>query len=373
MSVQKKSSITVFFQPFLLIFVYFFSQFYTWQSGLPQISHFLILLTIFILVINKYKRLVFNKDLRILFIFLIYSICVNSVWMIYYNDLSYLYSTIYWVFNFIFLIVFLNLNEIEWSIYKKYILYFICISFFLEILFFLLGMGRYNFQPRYNGYFNDPNQMAFWVLCSISIYLIISKNKFFNFLVFFVGFCLIILTMSRSATLGLFIVVVGILFNARGLLIERLFYFLFTLLIFVFSAIYAYSVGWLDNIFNRFLHGIEEKDDQLESRGIDILISYPDHIIYGAGQGNYGLFSKTSNEIHSTWIGILFYYGIIGFLIFIVFLSNIFRRLSISDKLFVLGPMVYGFTTYSARTSIFWIFLGIVIYHKRNSMVKNNL
>ena len=128
-----------------------------------------------------------------------------------------------------------------------------------------------------------------------------------------------------------------------------------------------YNKGVFDGIISRLVEGIEEKDKQVEGRGFDILLDFPEHLIFGAGQGGYDIYSPTAHEIHSTWFGILFYYGAFGLILFLYFLYKIYRRLAFADRMLFLAPMIYGFTTYNARTTIFW-FLIAVFFLKRNTL-----
>lgn len=354
----------------LICFGVFFSQFYFLKSGLPQISHIIIAISLFLFFFNDLDKIKINSVVQFLFLFILYVLLVNFIWMVFYVDYTYLISSIYWLFNFLFFILICNFNKKESEAYKKYILRLIVFSFFLELLFFILNLGRYDFYPRYNGFFNDPNQMAFWVLCCLAIFFMFSQKKYVNMIVFVMGLVLIVSTMSRSAFLGLCFVALGFLFKQKGGLYKKILSFLSFVFLFFIFLYFAYIKGFFDELFKRFRFGIEDAEMQTESRGLNIIFSYPEYIFFGAGQGNYGLFSKTNNEIHSTWIGILFYYGIIGFILFAIFLYKIFKDLSISDKLLFLAPMVYGFTTYSARTSIFWIFLSLVVLLKKDFTVK---
>lgn len=354
--VINKSSVII----FLLTLSLFLSQFYLWESGIPQFSHIIMIVTLLFYI--PQKRYFSIYKIRILFIFIAYSLVVNLIWLIINKgDISYIYSILYWIFNFLFVFLFINLNDDDINKYKKLLLKTIFFSFVLEILVWVLGGGRYDYAPRYNGFFNDPNQMAFWVLGACSIYLYISEKKINNIIVYFLAIFLILLTLSRSALLGIPFLGLALVLKQRGKISNKIILITFSAFLAFFIFYFLYSLGYFDGLFSRFIEGIDEKDKQSQDRGFDILLKYPEYLLFGAGQGGYSLFSATSHEIHSTWFGMLFYYGIFGLGIFLLFLLKIFKKLPLADKILLLGPMVYGFTTYSARAAIFWFIISIFL------------
>lgn len=348
---------------FLIILGFFLSQFYIFPSGLPQPSHIFIVFSfiIFFIFHNKVKI----NDSKPLIYFVVYVIFINIYYTLIISDLSYIVSTIYWIFNLILFLVLVNLNILSIKKLFHYLKFIIPLSLIINIMIWAVGAGRYDFSPRYNGYFNDPNQMAFWVLCSCAIGLILFNNLKFKIIVYSLSFFLILLTMSRSATLGFLILTLGLIFQHKSRLDFKIIFSLISLLVAIVSFFILLKFGFLDNIVTRFSEGIQQNDDQVSSRGFDILINFPEYLLFGAGQGAYYLYSDTGNEIHSTWFGILFYYGIIGFFLFLSFLFNIFKKLDFAEKIIFLGPIFYGFFTYNARTLLFWFLVIIFLLHSK--------
>lgn len=349
---------------FILGFGFFLSQFYIFSSGLPQPAHIFIILSIFIFFIFHNEIKVFES--KYLIFFVCYTIFINIYYTFLIDDLSYIVSTIYWIFNLILFLTLVSLGDVYVKKLFYYLKYIIPVSLIINIMIWAVGAGRYDFSPRYNGYFNDPNQMAFWVLCSCAIGLILFNNLKFKIIVFSLSFFLILLTMSRSATLGFLILTLGLIFQHKSRLDFKIIFSLISLLVAIVSFFILLKFGFLDNIVTRFSEGIQQNDDQVSSRGFDILINFPEYLLFGAGQGAYYLYSDTGNEIHSTWFGVLFYYGIIGFFLFVSFLFNIFKRLDFAEKIIFLSPMFYGFFTYNARTLLFWFLVAIFLLYSKH-------
>lgn len=363
----KKSSvdsISVF-----LILAFFMSQFYLWASGLPQFSHIFIALGLLFFIYRSTKVNV--SDVKVFFIFICYVILVNLTWfMISGFEASYLVSIAYWIFNFLLFLLLVNLKNEHTAAFLRLILNFILLSYFLEILLWFLGFGKYSFQPRYNGFFNDPNQMAYWVLSTCAMYLYLSNKKTNNIIIYSLALFLIMLTLSRSAILGFIFLTFGLIFKQKGSILRKILLSLSSLVVATLIVLTLNSYGVFDEVIARILQGVSEKDEQAEGRGFDIVINFPEYLIFGAGQGNYSLYSPEGNEIHSTWFGIFFYYGIFGLSLFLTFLYTIVRKLSFADKIIFLSPMLYGFTTYSARTTIFWFFVAVFIMARKDMMNK---
>lgn len=356
----------------LVIFLslaFFMSQFYTWDSGTPQISHILILLAfiLFVLKINLLKV----SSAKILSLFMIYVLINNLVWF-FINDFDqgYLNSIAYWIFNFAFYLLLINLRKEREKHLLSCLLKIITFSYVLSVVLWLLDLGRYDFYPRYNGFFNDPNQMAFWVLSTCSIYLYVSDKKYKNFIIYGLAVFLILLTLSRSALLGFPFLTIALIAKQKGSVVKKIL-LTFASSIFLSAILFIlYNQGVFDGIISRLIEGIAEKDKQAEGRGFDILLDFPEHLIFGAGQGGYEIYSPTGHEIHSTWFGILFYYGTFGLILFLSFLYKIYRKLSFADKMLFLAPMIYGFTTYNARTTIFWFLIAVFFLKKDTSYYK---
>lgn len=344
----------------LLLLSFFMSQFYIWKSGLPQFSHIFIILAFLTFIVKG--RIIDISSTKLLSVFILYVILVNLIWFFINGfDSEYLKSTLYWLFNLLIFILLMNLKNTSVDTFFEYVLKIIFFSYLLEISIWLVGFGRYDYFPRYNGFFNDPNQMAFWVLSTCSIYLYISKKKIKNLIVFSLAIFLLLLTLSRSALLGVPFLAIALVAKQKGNVANRLLLTILSLIGLMIVGMFFYSRGVFNDIITRLIDGIDEKDSQIEGRGFDVLLSYPEHLFFGAGQGGYAIYHPIGNEIHSTWFGIIFYYGSFGLALFLGFLYQIFKKLSFADKILFLGPMFYGFTTYSARTTIFWFVVCIFL------------
>lgn len=364
-------------------FIYFFacaglvtSQFYLLPSGLPQFSHFLLLIFCILTVfsIPRFGSAVLTSDSKIVFFLLsffgVYVFTVNAIFSLLLGDYRFNLFSVYLFYNALIFVCFY-----EFLVFfrgAKRILGFslVCSLLFLFGL-YVFGFGRYDFSPRYNGYFNDPNQTAFWVLCLCSIYFIAVKGRpVAKFFVFIISLVVVLATMSRSAMVGLVLTMASFVFSllysdgaSRRVLIAKKAFAVFVL---VSLSLVLYSFSIESDLSKSVISRFAEVDfsSQAEARGFIRVIEYPNYLIFGAGQGGDYRFGSF-HEIHSTWIAFLFYYGVIGFSLFSFFVFYVGKGLGFSQFVAFLAPLAYSMSTFGARTPIFWVFMAVVLYFSR--------
>jgi len=345
-----------------------FSQYYIFASGVPQPAHYLIAISIFMFFISRFSILIDRSErfaVGFLFSFVIYQSAVNFTHFALSFYSGFIWQAIYILFGFSVLILISNLYLLNKNFLEKFS-NFGFLGLCLLLLMPIMGFGEYKFFPRYNAFFNDPNQMAFWVLCVAAICITYFANKRYyllSLLVFIISSFLIFLTLSRSGFVGLaamfagfVIILIGDL--AKNASAKKFLSLLLVLFLLVFISLYLVraDVEKFNLIIERFF--ATDFEEQAGIRGYGRFFEHPEFLIFGAGHGNELRFTPTGTEIHSTWAGLLFYYGVVGFLLFSGFIASILRKLSLGECFVFLAPLFYSFFTFGLRTPIFWIFLG---------------
>lgn len=353
-----------------------FSQFYIFDSGTPQPAHYLIAISICLFIFVRRRLILFNKDghiISFLFGFVLYQTIINLFYFTITGSIDFLMQLIYIVYGFFIFLMTSNLLLLHRNVLNR-ISFFALIGLLMLFIMPLVGVGSYKFAPRYNAFFNDPNQMAFWVLCISSICLChygATGKYFITALIFFVTILLIMFTASRSGLLGFGIMVAGYLHGfvkdfVINFNLKKLFWSAILIGCIYYGLIHSFN-KWLEVM----LFIMERVDDidamtQAEIRGYTRILKYPEYLIFGAGHGMELRFNEKALEIHSTWAGIIFYYGLLGFALFIIFIYSIFKKLNINERLLFAAPLIYSFSTFGLRTPIFWVFLGyfylVVLY-----------
>jgi len=366
---------------YFLFFVLF--PFYLFSSGQPQISH-LILVVIYALVIFSMFTQFFNvvNQNLIFLLFLIYVVFVNTIWLIVTYKMSFAVNSLFYVFN-ILLFYSTYLLYIKGDIDANLIRNSILAS--LLIQFFLLLQSGLDFSQRQMLFFNNPNQLGYYAIASLNIYFILGVNEVKNrdlvetiksILVYLLSFILLVFSSSKAALASYFLIISYILYiefvervNLSKLLMASI--GLVAILFFISS-----NMDTIDKIvehtelFNRTVHAGQESDDSLAGRGYDRITLYSQYLFLGAGEGYFDRFilSHHHGELHSTPANILFSYGVIGSLLFLIFFTNFFD-FYISKVLFFMSPvLLYGLTHNGIRSPLFWIALALsLIYSKKEN------
>jgi len=343
-----------------------FSQFYVSASGGIQPAHYLIVSSsVLLLVFGKLRYVIdgYERIIILLLSFVAYTALSNFYWYNQSGTEDFILSALYYLFDILLLLS--ALFAMRYS-NRQIIFSGVDIALILSLFIYLIGMGRYDFPPRYNGYFNDPNQMGLWALCLVAIRIIVQDAEKPNLRMdgaIGVAMMLVFATESRSALIGLFFLCAGyIVKRVKGA--HRLVQALLIPAIFIGCALMLTGgvATWDDLNSQSALQRFEEinMEDDLTERGWYRIIQYPEYIIFGGGQGDHFRFNSEV-EIHSTWAGILFYYGIVGSIFFFFPIIKIFFGLSFSNRFVFAAPLVYSLTTFSARTPIFWFFIAASI------------
>ena len=157
--------------------------------------------------------------------FMLYSSCVN-IWYYFFrvgHDTALLRASLYLWFDYIIFLSILQYSRfLTFSLFRKAYVYPFLASLLFLVAVYCLGLGRYDYAPRYNAFFNDPNQMAFWVLCALAVIVITEPNKWVKraALIFAVWACLV--SMSRAGFLGMLVLLSGYFYpNIKKLFVRK--------------------------------------------------------------------------------------------------------------------------------------------------------
>lgn len=346
-----------------------FSSFYIFRSGLPQPSDFLFLLFSVLLVIkNKlYLDVKIKDNWFILLSFFYFLVVINGLsWSIIEENFQYNSFSLFLTFD---ILLFFSLRE--YLIGHACARGQICTSYFIALfvltIITILGIGKSDFGSRYNAFFNDPNQMAHWVICVYAAISLLYRGKLIvRMIIFVVALYVVVKTESRSGIVGMGLVFLGVIMPFLKSRKAGNFNYVKIFSGAAFVVIMGYAVGSYfmqldvtDRLIDRFASA--DFSQQAEIRGYGRIADYPQYLVLGAGKADDERFGSTY-EIHSTPAAILFYYGIFGFVLFFGFLYFLVKKLSLHQAMIALGPLAYSFSTFNARTPIFWLTLAVCSY-----------
>lgn len=263
-------------------------------------------------------------------------------------------------------------------------MYFITkINIILQLIIYLLGIGRNYDSARYMGTFNDPNQFSYFIVLSIAyLYVIedILKIKKRAHLTYLIGFILVILSASTGMLMACTILItLHFIRTITSMNMWKRNAGRILLVLTVLCAIVCIPMSNLElkniikttinetisdmSIVERMTGKIDKAENSntalIEERGLDKLINYPQYLIYGAGQGNYSRFENVVNkiEIHSTLPGLWFYYGIIPFVLLLRWIYVNVKNVKFRYMIPYIALLVESFTLYNQRQLLLWVLI----------------
>ena len=361
----------------------FLKQFYLFSSGGFQLGDFCFMgsFLIVLMFVLRFKLPLGESDGLILG-FVGCVVLINIIYIgIYGNDypgeFRFHLSIVYYVYNLFIILTFRQFcSDVEFL--KRVRLCFQAALLF-QLFVAFAGLGRFG-SMRYTGTFNDPNQCGFYVLASFLMIFIISNiNKEGHLLLWFViAFYLIMRTVSTGMMLGLGVLMIAYIFLKISEINEKSATVFLVISIGILLLFILYGTGILSipssisstTMYRRIIlkfwsfgvgtNGVRTGGlrNLFIDRCWDRLLDYPWKILYGAGEGYHNRFPSaryTNNEIHSSILGPLFYYGIIPCSIW--FTWTIKQLKDIKRELWVayIALMIESITLVNNRQPFFWM------------------
>jgi hypothetical protein len=370
-----------------------FSPFYVYASGLPQPAHVVMLVaSVALILLNRNACLsIVRANKRGILLILLISL-INVTYCVFYQDKGFIFSTIYWVYGYLLLFAVLCIAKDPWL--GTWTTRLIIFELFLIAVSYLVGWGHYTWWPRYEYFFNGPNQLAYFVICLLLAYVAVTKGRleFGLYMAYALTIFIVITTGGRSAYLAMIPFVMLLIWVARKRWVHLIMLVLIPAAIaWVFTPLclpaYMPVAGVNQRVDCSIDANASEKrvvsdatmtridslstqkevepkysiKTQLLARGYMRLIEYPQFMLYGAGQGRDERFGDLDGyvyEIHSSPVAVLFYYGFLGLTLFAAFLWQLFTAKR--NLLFLTPLFVYGLFTYGLRAPYFWFALGFM-------------
>jgi len=333
--------------------------FYFRASGTLQISQLLLFIIAIIEIIEA--KLKNNHKIEICILFLLFLVMFCSLMQVIFKNSNLYFDDL--VFLFFNLIIVLGLTHFFSKLnFKLFGLLFV-ICPILVLIYTVLSTPALSVEGlaeigRPKGPFNNPNQLGYYSVCSMSIlyltfkYILIDKKKL-QFILYTIVFLISIYSLSKAAIISnLFFILIWTSLNLRGFL---LFFACFAIYKFDFFMNFLSSE---DNVLiNRFSNALEENDSSLEARGY---ILYDDVLEFFFGIGSHKLNTILGHEVHSTFAHFFMTYGFFAGCLFLYVIFLWAKKISLQwgflSLFFVLFPAIlYGFSHNGSRFIFFWV------------------
>ncbi|MCG5497801.1 hypothetical protein [Ectothiorhodospira variabilis] len=357
---------------------------YMFPSGQPQITDlFLVIFSVLILghlVINK-KPLIGREFIGPLLVLVMWIFIVQLSWSFFVPEISLLHP-LYYLFNLVIIFALIQFMSRR-SNSTVFLLKLIQISLVISGLGLLLqivggGILGYAATPaRLTGFFNNPNQLAYFSLCALGAILVLQRFHMefrpLSVAALISGTLGAIAPTSLAAWGGLLLLIFAVLIanwrNIGG--VVRL--ALPVPIIFIsFLYLDQFQEGVLTDRIAMRIDRMETKIDDIEGeRNYERILAFPQYWVLGAGEGVNDRFAPYKvGEIHSSLGNVFFSYGVVGFGLLILVFWRALRGTPIEAWIAFGAPMLYGLTHMGLRSTMFWIFL-MLIWYQYNKCRRN--
>ena len=359
--------------------------YYVFKSGSVQPGDAFLAVAVFLLLC--YDRFVIHlrKQDKFLYLFFLCIFLVNFGYFVAYAETSFLKCLLYYVFNLLAVYMFRSLCTMpRFYTYFSAILKF---NLFAQLILLLTGVGSWYTAGRYMGTYNDPNQLAFGIMSTYCLLFCISrlmpvKRRWLYF-------AMAAYLIYQSSSTGM-LVAIAILFVCEQYFrlvsikgnFNRACYIVYLLLItIVFLLLGIELVRILASgetevpFLRRFAGKLDKGDSFIESfikdRNLTAVVNKPVYFLFGSGETKMSRFASSKGELHSTWIGLLFYYGIIPFCVLIAWIRSNMRNIDWYVIPVYLCLFAEALTLVNHRQPSFWtlIALAAVINRKTTASV----
>ncbi|MDH4282497.1 MAG: hypothetical protein OEV36_07585 [Myxococcales bacterium] len=291
--------------------------------------------------------------------FMLYVFACNLAWATMTGEFDFFKASAFYVFNFCVFLGYLVMLGERGDDWLRWTLYGFAATLVLLVLLSFPFAGRTE-SGRLELFFVNPNQLAYHVLlCATIVVMLAPRYDMPRVVLYALLVCAVYIqvrTYSRAGVLG--IALLGAL-----QVVQRP--TLLTLLILpLFALALQYDLQALDTeLWQNRIELVQESttDDYLTDRGVDRIVEHPEYLLLGAGEGYYLRFHPKKLEIHSSAANLLFSYGLVGVMLFLLFLRWLMPATGTRVTLLILPALSYSLFHQGMRARPFWLSLAVAL------------
>ncbi len=356
---EKDVSFSISSVCFLIYFL--LKPFYLFDSGTLQPGDFFLLVSFAFLIYERKNGL--KNDDYIFGAFLICIITINFIYFMIFQATDFIKSCLYYIFNYIVILCFRH-----FMYNRKWLnaLGLVCkLNLLIQLAIFLLHKGKYwEGTFRYMGTYTDPNQLGFAIISTLSI-LFLLKDKW-KYLFVLVAGLLIVQTSSSGMLIALLILVSldGMIMLKRAMDNGGITYTVLFLVILGIGGVIALilmDIIHIDWDHFRVSDKLNSNKSLLQSfindRALNVAQEHPEYFLFGYGEGfqfpRYG----HSEEMHSTWISLCYYYGVLPFCVLLAWIYSNIRHIKLEVVPIYCAIFLEAFTLVNHRQASFWMII----------------
>lgn len=339
--------------PIVLLLAYLIVKpFYLFPSGGPQIADaFVILLSLW----SLFAAVRLPRDTAGVFTsciyFSVYTFFVNAIWSAFTGELTMLIIPAFYFFNTIIIFTIFTFHALAREKALRILMIGIVLSLVVQSILSLAIVGSGGLG-RISLFFNNPNQLGYWGLLTVSAFCVLSRTVsvriIWHLIIFALGFYLIALSLSKAA-----IVALGFLFALH--FSKKWWHFILAAICGAILLLVLHDQPILQDLVARLSNIGEQRDDSFTGRGYTRIWDHPEYLLFGAAEYGLSRFPGATHELHSTLGTLFFSYGVIGSFLFSIILLRLFKHAGISNFLYLAPAFAYGLTHQGLRFSLLWV------------------
>jgi O-antigen ligase len=348
------------------------TPFYVAPNGLPQPGDALIFLLVPATLFGWNGRLhrTLSRPIKPLLWFIAWVFVVNYGWALilwkWGNFKDYVAYPIFYSFNAMVFFCALVIYQRFGDLFLRLTTLTVFATVIFQVVASFFFSSKHGFRDSL--FFNTPNQLGYYALLAACILVLTQRRLNFGLLKAACGVTgcayLAMLSTSRAALAGIAILMFLLLFSNPKLIIAA-----------SLAAIALTTVGGpvaraIDDAQRR---GIESRDSGFaEERGYDRLWKFKEHLLLGAGEGDHRRFDTRTDarEIHSSAAGVLFSYGVVGAVLFVLFVVRLVRGSALRLSIMLIPTLVYTIAHQGLRFTMLWVLLATFVALKLPAVVK---
>ncbi len=345
------------------------TPFYVVDSGLPQPGDALVILLLPLALARWDGRFdpSTGRMLRTLLWFTAWVFVVNFAWAFvqwsWSNPKNFVIHPLFYIYNAAVLISALILARPNPARFVR-----LTVDVTLLMVLFQVVASFFYKTELYRGtlFFNSPNQLGYYCLLAAVLFAMTQQPLGLSRVRAALGVTgcayLAVLSSSRASLAGILVLLLVLVFsNPRAVIIGSLIAVGLTMLGGPLSDA-------LEASQQRALTDRAPEVSFAEERGYERIWEYPEYLLLGAGEGDYGRFAKegqSPREIHSSLGTVVFGYGVIGVALFSLFAFRMVRGGTLRTSIMMIPAVTYTVAHQGLRFTSFWVVIGAYIMLKQ--------
>lgn len=340
----------------------FLTPFYVFKSGLPQPGD-IFLIVLVPVALRGWDGRLFNRghaSMKRLFWFTAWVCLVDYAWAAILGNFglfgvdTFILFPIYYVYNTLLFLVALVLYQRYGDTFLRLTLNVIYLTIFLLVGSSFLVSGT----ARGSLFFNNPNQLGYYSVLVACLVVLVHWRLRTRLLVsgFALTCCgyLAAVSASRAALGGIAILFALLVFSNPRVIVAA-----------SAAAIALLLVGGpIAGVINASEDRVRNRRSHIgffAERGYDRIWDHKQYLIFGAGEGGLSRFSELRIEIHSSVGTVIFSYGLVGVVLFTLFMWTLTRGVPLRYIAVLIPPLAYTVAHQGLRFTTFWLLLAIFV------------